>query len=146
MKNHKFQALVTDGKISDALRKNIAECIAQYDGKIVIVTVQEKLPQRSIRQNVFFHAVILPAVQEWLRDNGTALSLDDTKDWIIKDIWKYTEYKRMPNGSNFEVRKSSTAPDIKLWQDFSQITYAWFAAKGLLLPEPEVKEQRLLEQ
>jgi hypothetical protein len=145
--NHKrnFHAKVTQGRIVEALRKTIADCIAKFDGKIITISIEEKKKQRSNKQNRFYRGFIVPAIKDWLFEQGTNLTLDETHDWVVKRVWKYTEYVDTPDGEPYEKRRSSTEPDTVLWEQFQDVTRSWFADKGLMLPFPqEYREEYML--
>lgn len=132
-----YYSKITDGKLNKYVSLALGVCLRAHEGKEVKITIAEHKKQRSRLQNNFYFGFIVPEVKNWLFEQGTNLTLDETHDWIVKRIWKYGEYLSMPDGSMYEKRKSSTQANTKLWADFQDITYCWFAERGLVLPEPE---------
>ena len=139
-----YQALVKDGVISTSIRDLIAHCIARYDGKIITITVQEKEKLRSVKQNRFYFGAIIPAIRQWLFDNGINFDAEQAHEFVVRQVWKWTDTIEMPDGTVYETRLSSTKLPTKEWENRIEITRQYFADKGLILPFPNEQEERYM--
>ena len=71
-------ASVQNGTFSIEKKKEIAEILKQYEGKNVIVEIDEIEKKRSLAQNRYFHAVVRQVMDE-LEQWGT---IEECKCWI----------------------------------------------------------------
>jgi hypothetical protein len=144
-RTHTYQALVKDGYISTSIRSVIARCIAEYNGKVVTITIQEKEKLRSIKQNKFYWKMIIPAIRQYLFDNGINFDAEQAHEFVVRHVWKWTDAIEMPDGTMYETRLSSTKLPTKEWENRIEITRQYFAEKGLILPHPnEGKDNYIL--
>jgi len=131
-----FTGKVINGKLTDFVMNGIIGEISALNGEIVKVTVEKAKKLRSQKQSRFYRGVIVELVRAWLFEQGVNLDKDETHEWIVRRVWKFTEDKIMPDGSVFEVRRSSKEADTKLWELYQDVTRQYFAEKGLILPFP----------
>ncbi|TAK97730.1 MAG: hypothetical protein EPO08_20840 [Rhodospirillaceae bacterium] len=132
-----FVSQVTGGKLENPVaRAGIADALKRLEGRKAKVTVEEYKKTRSNNQSRFYRGVIVPAIRDWLIDQGWNLSLDEVHDFLVREVWKFTKYETLPDGTSVEVRKSSTEADTALWEQFQTITRERFARMGLQLPFP----------
>ncbi len=136
MKPRKFTAKAENGKLPDHVARQIGAAIRELAGRFVQVTVGEYVPTRSQNQNRFYFGVVIPAIQEHLAQFGAVLSPEEAHDWVVKKIWKHCELVQMPDGGVYEKRLSSTKLTTKEWEDKIELTRAYWAERGLILPFP----------
>lgn len=131
-----FRVKVTGGRINDTLRQHIADYVTKYDGKIIEITIKEYKKQRSRSQNAYWWKVVIPAVRLWFLDLGIVFDAEECHEFIVRNVWKYTSVIVMPDGAPYERRLSSTTLSVSEWEQYMMITKAYFAEKGLILPDP----------
>jgi len=122
------------GMIPIDAQKMLLDMLLEHSGKEVTLILEPK--RRTKKQNSFYWFKIVPAIKDFWFDGGEVFDLEETHDRIVRDVWKYTK-PYMLEGESREVRRSSTEATVKLWQDFQEVTYAYFAERGLILPSPE---------
>lgn len=130
-----FEGVISKGHMPPHIRSNIATLFSSMEGKRIRLKIEEARKQRSGKQNRFYWAVIIPAARKHFFDKGINLTLEETHEAIVRGIWKHTKYVNMA-GEEVEIRRSSTETDTKLWEQYQDITRAWFANEGTQLPYP----------
>ncbi len=55
----------------------------QFEGQFLTITIARKKKHRSHRSNAYYWGVIIPSVQQGLKELGERLTLDDTESWLI---------------------------------------------------------------
>ncbi len=133
--NIEFEGVISKGHFPPHIRQSIANVMNSMESKRIRVTIAEAKKQRSGKQNRFYWSQIVPAARNHFFDKGINLSLDETHEVIVKGIWKHTRYVTV-GGEEVEIRRSSTDTDTKLWEQYADITRAYFAQEGLQLPLP----------
>lgn len=135
-KPRKFTAKAQNGKLPDHVARQIGMAIKEMAGKFVQVTVGEYVPTRSKNQNRFYFGVVIPAIQEHLAQFGAVLSPEDVHDWCVREVWKHTTVIIMHDDTPYMKRLSSTNLTTKEWENKIELTRAYWAERGLILPFP----------
>jgi hypothetical protein len=73
-----YTTRIEDGRLPEVVRKNIARILKAWNGKVIILSIEEAKKKRTDRQNAFYWGVVLPCVMEMFRDAGS----DATKEEI----------------------------------------------------------------
>lgn len=132
---HRYQALVTNGKIPPTIRERIAEAIAAHNGKAIVVTIARAVKRRSNNQNRFLHGVFLPAMRQMFADAGK-----NHTEAQIKDIFKHHFGEKttidMPDGTFCEIDKSTADYSTLEAEKSMERARAWAAGLGYELPFP----------
>lgn len=70
------------GTLTIANRERLKDWCKQYAGKQVKIKVERQSAKRSLRQNSYYHAVVVEMVREGLLDIGYSLSHDRTHEFL----------------------------------------------------------------
>ncbi len=132
----KFTAKAENGKLPDHVARQVGQAIKELAGKFVRVSVEEYKPLRSLNQNRFYFGVVIPAIREHLAQFGAVLSPEEVHDWTVKKVWKHCELVQMPDGEVYDKRLSSKNLTTADWEAKIELTRAYWAERGLILPFP----------
>lgn len=132
---HRYQALVTNGKIQPTIRERIAEAIAAHEGKAIVITIARAIKRRSNNQNRFLHGVFLPAMRQMFADAGENHTAEEIKV-IFKQEFGFKMSIAMPDGRFIEVPKSTADYTTLECEQAMDKARAWAASFGYELPFP----------
>jgi hypothetical protein len=75
----KFVGNVSEsGVLTIVNRKGFDEYIKEFQGKQVSIVVEKYIHKRSLSQNAYYHACIVPIVRQGFKDLGHLLSKEET--------------------------------------------------------------------
>jgi len=118
-------------------RNLIIDAIKSFEGTDVLITLEKPKKKRSNPQNAFYHGVIIPIVQNCLRDAGYVMTNEATHDLIKLKFLKETIFTNEETGEIVERVKSTTELSTSQFMDFvteiRQFTNEYF---GVDIPEP----------
>ena len=134
--SYKFTAKVTNGKFPESEAKMIGHRIKEFDGKFLTIELREFHPTRSNQQNRFVFGVIYPAIKAHLQKFGAVMSIEEIHEFTVARVWCHTQAVVMPDGEVYTKRLSSTKLSKAEWQEFIEVTRAYWAERGLMLPHP----------
>ncbi len=127
---------VEAGKLPALTSNQIRNALPLFNGKTIMITIEERKKQRTLKQNRFYFGPMIQAVRLWLLDKGMVFSAVDVHEYLWRNVLKETEIVVMPDGSTFERRLSSTNSTTKKWEERMDIIRAWAAQRDLQLPFP----------
>ncbi len=136
-KSHTYYSEVSNGKLNKYVQMAIVSCISDYEGKKIKIVIGELKRERSLKQNAFWWSAMIPLIRSWLMEQGIVFDAETTHEFCCTHIWKHTTVTLMPDGTPYEHRLSSTKLNTNQWEEFMEITRAWFAERGLVIPFPE---------
>ncbi len=135
-------AKVEGGKLPLYISKIIGDRLKLIpDGQLVQIVIKDR--KRSKRQNDYYWSTIVPAIQEMFKERGEVLSSGEIHEIVVSAIWKHTKVVTMPDGSQLEMRETSTNLTTKEWAEKMELTMAWAAQHGVVIPAPFMDEGRL---
>ena len=80
----KFKAKLLNGKLVYN-RNQLNEFLAAYqDGCTFQVTLERATAKRSNQQNAYYWSVVIPLIQEGMKELGNRLTLNETENWLIQ--------------------------------------------------------------
>ena len=117
-------------------RNALSDTFAQFEGKDVAITIEVAKKKRSGSQNRYYHGVVLPLIQNGLKDaTGEHYSHEQVHDllrhkYLVVDV-------PFKDGLFAERVKSSTELSTIEFEDY-QANCKVFAAEflGVVIPEP----------
>lgn len=136
MEAREFVSTVCNGHLEAPVRAKLADVMRRYEGKKLRITVSEAKKRRSNAQNAYYFGVVVPAIRGLFAEAGTALSSDETHEFIKRHIWKLTKQACLPDGEVIEVTDSSTKLATQEWEERMHMTRAWAAQYDVDIPEP----------
>jgi hypothetical protein len=126
-----------DGGILKRNRNLIIDAINSFEGKDVLITLEKPKKKRSNPQNAFYYGVVIPIVQNALRDAGYVMTNEATHDLIKLKFLKEVILTNEETGEVVERVKSTTELSTSQFMDFvaeiRQFTNEYF---GVDIPEP----------
>jgi hypothetical protein len=115
----------------------IKDAIKEYEGKDVLITFEKPKKKRSNPQNAFYYGVVIPIVQNCLRDAGYIMNNDATHDLIKLKFLKEVILTNEETGEVLERVKSTTELSTSQFMDFiSEIRIFTIEYFGADIPEP----------
>lgn len=118
-------------------RNLIIDAIRSFEGADVLITLEKQKKKRSNPQNAFYYGVIIPIVQNCLRDAGYIMTNEATHDLIKLKFLKEVILTNEETGEVVERVKSTTELSTSQFMDFvaeiSIFTNEYF---GVNIPEP----------
>ena len=118
-------------------RNLIIDAIRSFEGADVLITLEKPKKKRSNPQNAFYYGVIIPIVQNCLRDAGHIITNEATHDLIKLKFLKEVILTNEETGEVVERVKSTTELSTSQFMDFvaeiSIFTNEYF---GVIIPQP----------
>jgi hypothetical protein len=118
-------------------RNLIIDAIRSYEGKSVSITFEKPKKKRSNPQNSFYYGVVIPIVQNALREAGYILTNEATHDLIKLKFLKEIILTNEETGEVVERVKSTTELSTSQFMDFvAEIRIFTNEYFGVDIPEP----------
>lgn len=118
-------------------RNLIKDAIVTFEGKQVVIKIEKFKKKRSTQQNRFYYGVIIPIVQNCLKEAGHIMTSESTHDLIKLKFLKETLFVNETTGEVIERIKSttelSTSQFMDLLAEINNFTFEYF---GVTLPNP----------
>ena len=118
-------------------RNLIKDAIETFEGKQVVIKIEKFKKKRSTQQNRFYYGVIIPIVQNCLKEAGHIMTSESTHDLIKLKFLKETLFVNETTGEVIERIKSttelSTSQFMDLLAEINNFTFEYF---GVILPSP----------
>ena len=134
--NYEIISEVKNGSLTRN-RNLIKDAIETFEGKQVVIKIEKFKKKRSTQQNRFYYGVIIPIVQNCLKEAGHIMTSESTHDLIKLKFLKETLFVNETTGEVIERIKSttelSTSQFIDLLAEINNFTFEYF---GVNLPSP----------
>jgi hypothetical protein len=115
----------------------IKDAIATFEGKQIVIKIEKSKKKRSTQQNRFYYGVIIPIVQNCLKEAGHIMTNESTHDLIKLKFLKEALFVNEETGEVIERIKSttelSTSQFMDLLAEINNFTFEYF---GVILPSP----------
>jgi hypothetical protein len=115
----------------------IKDAIATFEGKQIVIKIEKAKKKRSTQQNRFYYGVIIPIVQNCLKEAGHLMTNESTHDLIKLKFLKEALFVNEETGEVIERIKSttelSTSQFMDLLAEINNFTFEYF---GVTLPSP----------
>lgn len=134
--NYEIISEVKNGSLTRN-RNLIKDAIATFENKQIVIKIEKFKKKRSTQQNRFYYGVIIPIVQNCLKEAGHVMTNESTHDLIKLKFLKETLFVNENTGEVIERIKSttelSTSQFMDLLAEINNFTFDYF---GVLLPSP----------
>lgn len=134
--NYEIRSEVKNGSLTRN-RNLIKDAIETFEGKQIIIKIEKAKKKRSTQQNRFYYGVIIPIVQNCLKEAGHIMTSESTHDLIKLKFLKETLFVNETTGEVIERIKSttelSTSQFMDLLTEINNFTFEYF---GVTLPNP----------
>ena len=118
-------------------RNLIIDAIATFEGKQIVIKIEKFKKKRSTQQNRFYYGIVIPIVQNCLKEAGHIMTNESTHDLIKLKFLKETLFVNETTGEVIERIKSttelSTSQFMDLLAEINNFTFEYF---GVSLPSP----------
>ena len=118
-------------------RNLIKDAIATFEGKQIVIKIEKFKKKRSTQQNRFYYGIVVPIVQNCLKEAGHIMTNESTHDLIKLKFLKETLFVNETTGEVIERIKSttelSTSQFMDLLAEINNFTFEYF---GVSLPSP----------
>jgi hypothetical protein len=118
-------------------RNLIKDAIATFEGKQIVIKIEKAKKKRSTQQNRFYYGIIIPIVQNCLKEAGHIMTNESTHDLIKLKFLKEALFVNEETGEVIERIKSttelSTSQFMDLLAEINNFTFEYF---GVSLPSP----------
>ena len=134
--NYEIISEVKNGSLTRN-RNLIKDAIASFEGKQVVIKIEKFKKKRSTQQNRFYFGIVVPIVQNCLKEAGHIMTNESTHDLIKLKFLKETLFVNETTGEIIERIKSttelSTSQFMDLLAEINNFTFEYF---GVILPSP----------
>lgn len=134
--NYEIISEVKNGSLTRN-RNLIKDAIETFEGKQVVIKIEKFKKKRSTQQNRFYYGIILPIVQNCLKEAGHIMTNESTHDLIKLKFLKEALFVNETTGEIIERIKSttelSTSQFMDLLAEINNFTFEYF---GVSLPSP----------
>lgn len=134
--NYEIISEVKNGSLTRN-RNLIKDAIATFEGKQIVIKIEKFKKKRSTQQNRFYYGIVIPIVQNCLKEAGHVMTNESTHDLIKLKFLKETLFVNETTGEVIERIKSttelSTSQFMDLLAEINNFTFEYF---GVNLPSP----------
>lgn len=127
--------VMDNGKLPEGIKHTLGELFPKYAGKKIRLTIEEAGNTRTPPQNRFWFGVCIPVIRDWFYEQGYNFDATDVHEYMVRKVWKCTEVMFI-EGEPYERRLSSTKLTTVEWEQRIDLSRAWCAEKGIILPFP----------
>jgi hypothetical protein len=125
-----------NGKLPDAMRREIANVIYRLGGKKVTVTVKETPKARSNNQNSYYWGICIPICTQIMRDAGNAVSEEDVHAFLKEHVGGLVTLFITPKGQRKAVVRSSASLGTKEFEEYLEKVRMWALEENVIIPLP----------
>lgn len=134
--NYEIISEVKNGSLTRN-RNLIKDAIATFENKQVVIKIEKFKKKRSTQQNRFYYGIVIPILQNCLKEAGHIMTNESTHDLIKLKFLKETLFVNETTGEVIERIKSttelSTSQFMDLLAEINNFTFEYF---GVSLPSP----------
>jgi hypothetical protein len=134
--NYEIRSEVKNGTLTRNTNL-IKDAIQTFEGKQIVIKIEKAKKKRSTQQNRFYYGVIIPIVQNCLKEAGHIMTNESTHDLIKLKFLKEVLFVNEETGEVIERIKSttelSTSQFMDLLAEINNFTFEYF---GVSLPSP----------
>lgn len=134
--NYEIISEVKNGSLTRN-RNLIKDAIETFEGKQIVIKIEKFKKKRSTQQNRFYYGIVIPIVQNCLKEAGHIMTNESTHDLIKLKFLKETLFVNEDTGEVIERIKSttelSTSQFMDLLAEINNFTSEYF---GVSLPSP----------
>lgn len=131
-----FLSKVENGRISDGCRKIIAQAIKSFNGKFIEIDIKEKKKKRSLSQNAYYWAVVIPAIKVMFDEYGNNVSNEQVHEFLKLEVGKLRDTIILPDGNVRIITGSSAELEPPKFEKYLTEIRAWAAEWDVFIPLP----------
>ncbi len=120
----KIHSQVIDGKLKRN-RNALATSIKEFEGKDITITIERKKKNRSIMQNSYYWAVIVPLIDNAIRESwGERYSREQIHELLKKEC-NYVERHNESTGEIIKVSQTTTNLSTIQFEEYEESCRRW---------------------
>lgn len=130
-----YYSMVEKGHLVPSCRQAISEALRSMDGKVVEITIKEQKKVRSLSQNAYYWAVVLPPIVSLFKSWGNNVDALQVHEYLKREVGKLSQVLIMPDG---EAKVTVSSADLKTvaFEEYLQKVRMWAAEWDLNIPLP----------
>lgn len=133
-----FTCPVVDGRLPERDAKRIGEVIRKFDGKRVVVSIEEVKKTRSSQSNRYYWGVCVKLITDAFRDAGNMVNSDDTHDFLKAHVGKLSQVFVTAEGEVLRGPGSTAKLTTAEFSNYIEAVRAWAADMlDLKIPSPD---------
>lgn len=137
--NATFHTRINNGQLSSKVSSEIREWIKHYEGKEVEIVLKRHLAKRSLQQNKYYWAGVIPIIRQGLWDIGYVMTDEETHDFLKE---KFVQPEMVMKEDEFLGNKRRTTTTMNKEQFSEYIAkIQQFGAEILNVYVPDANEQ-----
>lgn len=118
-------------------RNLIKEAICAFENKEIVIRIEKKKRKRSNPQNRFYYGVVIPLMQQALKESGNLMTSNDVHELLKLRFLKETILVNEETGQIVERIKSTTELSTSQFMDYmAEINVFASEYFGVVIPEP----------
>ena len=130
-----FYDTVVNGQLSPARIEAIMNCLAEHEGKPVVISIKRG-KKRSHNQNAFYWGIVIPAIKRLFEQNGDAVSPEKVHQFLKEHVAGMVDIIVLPDGRKKAIVSTSTDLSTAEWEEYILKIRAWAGQWGVDFPEP----------
>jgi hypothetical protein len=132
----KIYSHIENGQLSDHAQVALAAELAHHDGKDIELAISRKRKKRSLNQNQYYWAVVVPLIRAMMEEYGNELDDEETHSFLKEHVGKLTSSVVDSVGRRLAVVKSSASLSTAEFEAYLLKVTAWAAQEGVIIPSP----------
>ena len=134
--NYEIRSEVKNG-ILTRNRNLLADAVTSFEGKQVTIKIERTKKKRSNPQNAYIWGVVVPIVQNTLKEAGHTLTKEQTHNLLKLKFLKENFIVNEETGETIERIKSTTELSTSQMMDYFASIREWiFDFFGVQIPDP----------
>lgn len=130
---------MNNGRLSTKVSEEIREFLESMEGKEIDINIKKAKSKRSLSQNAYYWAGVIPIVRQGFKDLGYLLSDEETHD-VLKE--KFIQPKMIMKDDEFvgNFRRTTTAMTKTEFSEYiEQIQQFGAEILGVQIPDPNTQ-------
>jgi len=126
-----------DGRVPQEVSIGVRDAVRRMQGKQLVLSLKEQTRVRSIRQNRYYHGVIVRMITDAFREAGNDFDDDDTHEFLKIEVGRLRRKIVTADDRVLTAPGTTTVLTTKEFEDFAEKCRAWAAeVLGLIIPLP----------
>lgn len=140
MKSISINTSVVNGTLKQN-RNRIKDAIEAFEGKDIVITLKRRSRQRSLNQNAYYHAVLIPLTYEGIKNTWGDVYTNQQVHEFLKNRFLCTERYNEQTGEVIRLPKSTTENTTTEMEEYHsnirEFLLDWFGCKAPM-PNEEI--------
>lgn len=135
MTSHSYSFFVTDqGMLPTSIRQTLANVVPLFKGMKVKLTIALHKDKRSLSQNDYYHAAVIPAVRLARFDMGDPVTLDECHEDLLAQFAPAVTARKSDGGAYARPKRSKEL-NTEEFANYITAIQGFFGQLGHIIPE-----------